>query len=150
MKDPINVLVVDDEADLRKYIIHVLNTMVEQEVSITEAENGAQAIEKCENQKFDLIFLDVKMPELSGLEVLSQIKGIEQNAHIIMVTAHGNVRDAVEAIKEGAYDYIEKPIESEQVLDILNQAISALRSWYLCSKFSGQESANLRSCLSPF
>lgn len=125
MSQTIKVLVADDEAELRKYIRHVLESEIEQTIQFTEAENGAEVLEKLEDEIFDLILLDVKMPVMDGLEALSNIKDLEINSFIVMITAHGNVRDAVKAIKDGAYDYLEKPLDKEKIIEIFKKALEA-------------------------
>src|SRR5690606_34948584 len=125
MSQTIKVLVADDEAELRKYIRHVLESEIEQTIQFTEAENGAEVLEKLEEEIFDLILLDVKMPVMDGLQALANIKNLEINSFIVMITAHGNVRDAVKAIKDGAYDYLEKPLDKEKIIEIFKKALEA-------------------------
>ena len=72
MSKPINILIADDEKDLRKYLVHVLSTHPSQKI-ITEAENGKEAVELTQRNNFDLILLDVRMPEMTGLEALDEI-----------------------------------------------------------------------------
>jgi two-component system, NtrC family, response regulator AtoC len=121
----INILIADDEPDLRNYLIHVLKENFNENINFTEAVNGQEAFELAQTKSFDLILLDVKMPVMDGLQALSKILKLETNSFIVMITAHANVRDAVLAIKDGAYDYIEKPLKKEKLLEILNKAIEA-------------------------
>lgn len=124
---PLNILIADDEPDLRKYIIHILQQNDQEAKQFTEVDNGKQAIEKLKNQAFDLILLDVKMPEMDGLEALGKIIEMEVNAFVVMITAHANVRDAVHAIKLGAYDYLEKPLDKDKITEIFKKAVEARR-----------------------
>ncbi|MCJ8278352.1 MAG: sigma-54-dependent Fis family transcriptional regulator, partial [Bdellovibrionales bacterium] len=120
------VLIADDEAELRKYIRHILETNLESNVEFVEVENGQQVVDTIsKDNSFDLILLDVKMPEMDGLEALSHIKASETNSFVVMITAHGNVRDAVSAIKDGAYDYLEKPLDKDKILEIFSKALEA-------------------------
>ena len=121
----VKILIADDEPDLRKYIIHILNQNTEMHLEFTEADNGKSALDWIRGNNFDLIFLDVRMPIMDGLEALSQIHLMENNAFVVMITAQTNVRDAIRAIKEGAYDYLEKPLDKDRVLEIFRKAIQA-------------------------
>ena len=121
----VKILIADDEPDLRKYIIHILKQNTQMHLEFTEADNGKSALESITENNFDLIFLDVRMPIMNGLEALSQIHLMENNAFVVMITAQTNVRDAIRAIKEGAYDYLEKPLDKNRVLEIFRKAIQA-------------------------
>lgn len=128
MKTILKVLIVDDESELRKSIGSVLTTMSaisEYEFQITEAENGILAIQKAMQSDFDLVLMDVRMPEMNGLEALTKIKEHDPRTFVVIVTAHSNLKDAVEAIKEGAYDYIEKPLQTERLSQIVKKCIEA-------------------------
>lgn len=122
---PLNILIADDEPDLRKYIIHFLTQSLTTPMSFTEADNGQEALDYAKKENFDLILLDVKMPIMDGLEALTHIIQMETNSFVVMITAHANVRDAVAAIKEGAYDYLEKPLNKDKVIEIFNKALEA-------------------------
>ncbi len=124
---PLNILIADDEPDLRKYIIHILETDGGGKMNFVEAENGQQAIDKIADTAFDLILLDVKMPVMDGLEALEKLIDMEVSAFVVMITAHANVRDAVHAIKLGAYDYLEKPLQKDKILEIFRKAVEARR-----------------------
>jgi two-component system, NtrC family, response regulator AtoC len=122
---PLKILIADDEPDLRKYVIHVLEQADETPKTFIEADNGQVAVDLNQKEDFDLILLDVKMPVLDGLEALQQIVNSDSNAFVVMITAHANIRDAVLAIKEGAYDYLEKPLDKNKILEIFNKAVEA-------------------------
>jgi len=74
-----------------------------------------------------MIFLDVRMPGMNGMEVLKRIKNERPDISVIMITAHGSVQDAVEAIKEGAFHYVEKPINHEEIISQIEKAKDAYR-----------------------
>lgn len=122
---PLRILIADDEPDLRKFIIHILKQNSSMAMDFIEAENGQQALDLMNQSSYDLIMLDVKMPVMDGLEALTRIIQLETNAFVVMITAHANVRDAVASIKEGAYDYLEKPLNKEKILEIFNKAVEA-------------------------
>ncbi len=103
------ILVVDDEAALREMLKKGLTQIGG--FSVEVAQNGFEAIEKVEKDIYDLVLTDLKMPEMDGIELLKTIKGTRPEVMVIMMTAHGSVETAVEAMKIGANDYITKPID---------------------------------------
>jgi DNA-binding NtrC family response regulator len=107
-------LVVDDEALIRDMIKRGLSQMGG--FSVEVAQSGPEAIEKMEKDVFDLVLTDLKMPEMDGLELLKTIKGTRPDIMVIMMTAHGSIETAVEAMKIGADDYITKPIDFNDLL----------------------------------
>ncbi len=118
------VLIVDDEADLRSSVI----SMFQQElpdVICEQAMNGLEAVEKVESHFYDLIIMDVKMPQMDGLSALHRIKSIDPRTFVVILTAHTNVRDAIDAIKEGAFDYLEKPIQRGKLIEIYKKSQEA-------------------------
>lgn len=122
---PLRILIADDEPDLRKFIVHILKQNTTLAMDFVEAENGQDALNLVSHSGFDLILLDVKMPIMDGLEALTRIMQLETNAFVVMITAHANIRDAVSAIKEGAYDYLEKPLNKDKIIEIFNKAVEA-------------------------
>lgn len=122
----LQVLIVDDEAELRKSVISILKSAVpEVELLIQEATNGKEALELVKSHSFDFVLMDVKMPEMDGLEALTEIKEYDARITVVIMTAHSNLNDAVIAIKEGAYDYVEKPVKSDLLTDIVRKALEA-------------------------
>lgn len=122
----IKVLIVDDEAELRKSVISQLQTHLESYTfCFTEAADGEEAVNQCKDSLFDIVLMDVKMPKMSGLEALEQIKLHRPETFVCIMTAHANLTDAVSAIKHGAYDYIEKPVKPEQLTVMVTKALDA-------------------------
>ncbi len=119
----LRVLVVDDDAGLRMALRDVLISSKNYEVE--EAFDGIDAIEKVKKQSFDLVILDVDMPRLSGLEALKQIKALNPETIVLIMTAFATIDNAVQAVKDGAYNYISKPISGDDLLQILDKAIEA-------------------------
>lgn len=124
----LRVLIVDDEKEIRSYLKHVLSHNFPSLHQVEEADNGHTAFEKCEEQSFDLILLDVRMPVMSGLDFLKKAHDNNITSHIVVITAHGNIQDAVQSMKYGAHDYLEKPLDQEQVITIINQAMEAKKA----------------------
>jgi DNA-binding NtrC family response regulator len=118
------VLVVDDDADLR---LTVASALSENHYTVDQARDGEEAVNRVRAGKFDLVLLDVNMPKLSGMEALKEIKAHDPSIIVIMLTAFSNVRDAVESTKEGAYNYLEKPIKAENLVYLVDKALRAHR-----------------------
>lgn len=126
MKTELTALIVDDESELRKSVSSILqNISADVHFTIEEAQNGLEAVQKVKTQNFDIVLMDVRMPELDGLTALAQIKEHDPSTFVVIMTAHSNLQDAVLAIKEGAYDYVEKPVKSEKLTDIVKKAMEA-------------------------
>ena len=108
----IKIIVVDDEPSIRES----LRGWLQQDgYQVETAAGGPEALAKNAENRFDIMLIDVKMPEMGGLTLLKKIKEIDSDIAIVMMTAHGAIRDAVEAIKLGAYDYLLKPFELEEL-----------------------------------
>ena len=122
----LKVLVVDDEVELRKNLTTILNTLSNELVfEISEASNGREAVDSVKRNEFDLVLMDVRMPDLNGLDALRLIKEHDSRIFVVIMTAHSNLNDAVIAIKEGAYDYCEKPVSPNRLLEIVKKSMEA-------------------------
>lgn len=122
----IKVLIVDDEQELRLSVITILkSSLPELQFEIDEAADGKVALQKILSNSFDLVLMDVRMPEMDGLETLTKIKEHDPRTFVVLMTAHGNLQDAVLAIKEGAYDYLEKPVDPKKLIEIVRKSIEA-------------------------
>jgi len=115
------VLVIDDEAIVRVSCQRVL-APAGYEVVLTS--RGDEAIELLEKERFDLVLTDLKMPDMDGLEVLKVIKERWPDIQVVIITGYGTISTAVQAIKKGAYEYIEKPFTPEDILDVVTKALS--------------------------
>ena len=111
-----NVLIIDDERGIRRALREILEF---EEITVYEAENGKEGSKMIQENSYDLVFCDIKMPFMDGLEVLSEVKKQEIEVPIVMISGHGNIETAVQAIKEGAFDFIEKPLDLNRILVIL-------------------------------
>ena len=113
------ILIVDDERAIR----YSLKEILEMEgYQVETAENGREGLQKAEKEKYDAIFCDIKMPEMDGTEMLSKVieEGIE--TPVVMVSGHADISTAVECIKKGAFDFIEKPLDLNRILITLKNA----------------------------
>jgi len=121
----LRVLVVDDDQGLRLSVKSALVTSNRFEVE--EAFDGINAIEKIKasEKKFDVVILDVDMPRLNGLEALRLIKENDPGIIVLMITAHATLDHAVQAVKDGAYNYLSKPVSGDDLLALVDKAVSA-------------------------
>ncbi len=113
------ILVIDDERSIRNTLKEVLE-YEKHEVDI--AEDGLVGLEILKEKSFDIVLCDIKMPQIDGIEVLDQIIANGYDTQVIMVTGHGTVETAVEAIKKGAYDFIEKPLDLNRLMITIRNA----------------------------
>ena len=104
------ILIADDEDSLRWVLEKGLTQAGYQ---VTAVQDGEAAVRAFEAEPFDLVFLDVKMPGMDGLEALQRIKAVSETLPVVIISGHGNVETAVRATKLGAFDFIEKPLERE-------------------------------------
>lgn len=119
----LNVLVVDDDQALRLSV----KSCLDRHFNVDEAFDGINAMEKIlsGDKKYNLVLLDVDMPRLNGLDTLRKIKEHDPGTIVIIMTAHATLNDAVQAVKDGAYDYLSKPVSSENLLALVEKALSA-------------------------
>ncbi len=126
------VLVVDDDKVLQDSVRQALEF---HHFFVDTADNGKEALNKVTSEKYDLVVMDVNMPEMDGIEALEQIKKYSPSIIVLILTAYSNVGDAVKAVKLGAFNYLEKPITSENLVALIKRALKA-RSLVETSKFS--------------
>jgi two-component system response regulator AtoC len=118
------ILLIDDDESLN----HFLSRFFKRKgYDVTTCFNGETAIEKITNERFDLILLDYKMPDLNGLEALKTIKAAQIKTPVIIMTAYGSTDTAIEAMKRGAYDYLNKPFERKELSRIVSEALDLNR-----------------------
>ncbi|UCE78665.1 MAG: sigma-54-dependent Fis family transcriptional regulator [Nitrospiraceae bacterium] len=115
-----NILVIEDEKSMRE-VLRIL--LEEEDYRVTSVTNGLEGIEALKKELFDLIITDIKMPKADGFEVLSMAKEISPASLVIMITAFGTTEAAIDAMKQGAYDYINKPFKIDEIRLIVNKAL---------------------------
>jgi len=118
------ILVVDDEMEIRRSVRMILEY---EGYDVLEASSGPEGIALVEKESPDLVFLDVKMPGMDGLEALQRIRTVSETLPVVIISGHGTVSTAVEATKAGAFDFIEKPLASERVLLTIRNALDQTR-----------------------
>ncbi|MBK6884770.1 MAG: sigma-54-dependent Fis family transcriptional regulator [Flavobacteriales bacterium] len=114
------ILVVDDEKAIRNALRDILE---HEKHTVDEAEDGSSALDKAKKGKFDLVLCDIKMPKMDGLEFLQKITAYNDDLPVIMISGHGTIDTAVEALKKGAFDFIEKPPNISRILVSVRNAL---------------------------
>lgn len=113
------ILIVDDERAIRNSLSEILS---DEGYNVEAAEDGPTAIEMAEKEHYDVIFCDIKMPNMEGTEVLEKLRKDGIDSAIIMISGHGDIETAVECIKKGAFDFIQKPLDLNRILITIKNA----------------------------
>lgn len=121
----LKVLVADDDQGLRLSVKSALASA--NKFAVEEAFDGLNAMEKIKANAFDIAILDVDMPRLNGLETLKQIKEHNPGIVVIMMTAHATIDNAVQSVKDGAYNFLSKPIHGDELVSLIDRALAAMR-----------------------
>ena len=121
IKTATKILIVDDQEYFRKKISDML---LEEKFVVLEADNGIQAMETYQQNKPDIVLLDITMPDMDGLAALKQLRSLDSRAKIVMLTALGQESIVLEAIKSGARDFVIKPFEREHLLNTISILMS--------------------------
>ena len=116
-----NILVIDDDQGMREFLEILL---IREGYEVASASGGKEAIGLCKKHKFDLAITDLKMPRVNGIDVLKSIKEISPKTMVILITAYASGETAVTAMKEGAYDYLEKNFDVEELKAVIKDALS--------------------------
>jgi len=127
----IKVLIVDDAMFMRNMIAEIFNGKKYREEDyqvVGEAENGIEAVEKYKEHDPDIVTMDIVMPEMTGIEALKEIMGMDSEANVIMCSALGQDSLVMEALDAGAKDFIVKPFQPEKVLDVVVRILDETRS----------------------
>lgn len=114
------ILVIDDDRPIRSTLREILEF---EKFTVDDAEDGLAAIKKVEKSTFDLILCDIKMPKMDGIEVLQKIQEIKPEIPVVMISGHGDIETAVGAIKQGAFDFIAKPLDLNRLLVTVRNAL---------------------------
>jgi len=115
-----NILIIDDEKAIRKTLSEILSY---EGYKIDEAGDGEEGLQKFTDKTYDVVLCDIKMPKMDGIEFLERSKEINPDIPVIMISGHGNIDTAVEAVKTGAFDYISKPPDLNRLLITLRNAL---------------------------
>lgn len=115
-----NILIIDDEKAIRKTLSEILSY---EGYKIEEAGDGEEGLKRFREKAFDVVLCDIKMPKLDGLEFLDKAREVNSDVPVIMISGHGTIETAVEAVKKGAYDYISKPPDLNRLLITIRNAM---------------------------
>src|ERR1700749_4202282 len=115
-----NILIIDDEKAIRKTLSEILSY---EGYKIDEAGDGEEGLKKYKEKTYDVVLCDIKMPKIDGIEFLEKSREINTDVPIIMISGHGTIETAVEAVKKGAFDYISKPPDLNRLLITIRNAI---------------------------
>jgi len=113
------ILIIDDERSIRNSLKEIL---ADEGYDVDVAENGLAGCEMVDKEKYSVIFCDIKMPEMDGIEVLAKLTSMGVDAAIVMISGHGDIQTAVECIKKGAFDFIQKPLDLNRILITIKNA----------------------------
>jgi DNA-binding NtrC family response regulator len=113
------VLVVDDEIE---FLDVITRRMKKRGIECEGLDNGPGAIEKIQTENFDVVLLDLKMPDMDGIATLREIKRVKPLVEVVILTGHASVKSGIEGMKLGAYDYLMKPMELDPLLEKLKEA----------------------------
>ena len=106
------ILIIDDERSIRNSLKEIL---ADEGYEVEVAENGVQGCEMADKEKYNVIFCDIKMPEMDGMEVLNRLNTMGVDAAVVMISGHADIQTAVECIKKGAFDFIQKPLDLNRI-----------------------------------
>ncbi|HEY6004959.1 MAG TPA: sigma-54 dependent transcriptional regulator [Anaeromyxobacter sp.] len=135
MTSPVRVLVVDDDPGVRYTLREILSS---EGLVVDEASDGAEALARYDAQPAPLVVTDLRMPSVDGMELLRRLSERSPVPRVVMITAHGSERQAVEAMKAGAYDYFRKPFENDELLAVVRRAVDAVRLAHENERLAGE------------
>ncbi|MBU0683627.1 MAG: response regulator [Candidatus Omnitrophota bacterium] len=121
------VLVVDDDPGIRDLFFKTLN---DEKLKVYLSASGKEGIEFLKKYNPDVVLLDLKMPDIDGIDILRMIKKYDKTKIVIIITGYATMNTAIEAMKLGAYDYIAKPFDNDRILSLVNKGISVTRNNY--------------------
>ena len=116
------ILIIEDEQAIRRVLTKILQEE-SKTYEIEEANDGIEGLEKIKKEDYDLVLCDIKMPKMDGLEVLTETKKLKPETPFVMISGHGDLETAVNAMRLGAYDYISKPPDLNRLLNTVRNAL---------------------------
>lgn len=114
------LLIIDDEKSIRKTLREILEY---EKYQVDEAADGMEGIAMIQKEKYDIVLCDIKMPKMDGIEVLEKVMQVSADTPVVMISGHGNIETAVEAVKKGAFDFIAKPLDLNRLLVTIRNAM---------------------------
>ncbi|MDH4223779.1 MAG: response regulator, partial [candidate division Zixibacteria bacterium] len=119
-----SILVIDDKDSMRQMLAKTLES---EGYEVEVARNGETGLDKAREKRFDLVLTDLKLPQMDGLEVLTSLKDLDPNVAVIVMTAYGTIETAVQAIKQGAFDFLAKPFDVDHLNVLIQRALENRR-----------------------
>ena len=113
------LLIIDDEPDFLETIV---KRLLKRQIDATGVDSGKEALRVLQEQSFDVVILDVRMPGMDGIETLKEIKKRSPLTEVIMLTGHGSIKSGIKGMELGAFDYVIKPADFEELFEKVNQA----------------------------
>ncbi|MCL5991293.1 MAG: response regulator [Bacteroidetes bacterium] len=129
-----NILAIDDEPDLLRLLERIIREKTPYQITVTN--NSLEVPNLLEQNEYDIIITDLKMPGMDGLDILKYVKDNKRFEQVIIITAFGSLETAMEALSQGVYDYITKPFKKEQIIFTLDRAIRYQNNVREAQKFS--------------
>ncbi len=139
------ILIAEDDEGLRTGLEEMLK---EEGYEVVSVENGEDALEKIKNEDFDVLLTDLVMPKMSGMELLAEVKRVKPEVKVIIITAFATIDSAVEAIKKGASDYIEKPFKINEVQNTIRRVLEETKFERRSTRLTGKISDEIIKALS--
>ena len=115
-----NILIIDDEKPIRRTVAEILEF---EKYKVDQAEDGEQGLNMIKSKKYDLVLCDIKMPKMDGIDVLTEVQKMDEIVPMVMISGHGTIETAVDALKNGAFDYISKPPDLNRLLVTVRNAL---------------------------
>ncbi|MEY5041877.1 MAG: hypothetical protein RLZZ414_1430 [Bacteroidota bacterium] len=115
-----NILIIDDEKPIRRTVAEILEF---EKYKVDQAEDGEQGLNMIKSKKYDLVLCDIKMPKMDGMDVLNEVQKMDEIVPMVMISGHGTIETAVDALKKGAFDYIPKPPDLNRLLVTVRNAL---------------------------
>jgi len=135
------ILIVDDEKDIRELLLRVLTRIGGFHIEL--AENGEDALRKISKDSYDLVLTDLKMPKVDGLQLVDEIARIKPETLTVLMTGHGSIDSALEAMKRGASDYLTKPLNLDELIMRLRKVVDQKHRFVSLKDYAGElEKAN--------
>lgn len=138
------ILIIDDDESIRESLATLLGRW---RYNVISAENGRQGIDLALSENPDLIISDIRMPKMSGLEVLDELQRLKLTIHVIIITAHDDMSTTIQAIQRGAYDFVEKPIETERLKMCIQRALENKRLSETIKVISTESEVNVENTI---
>ncbi|MBF0352894.1 MAG: response regulator [SAR324 cluster bacterium] len=122
----LNILVVDDDENIRMILEKTLTKLGHH---VSQAKSAEEALATLEHSYFNVVITDIQMEEMTGIELLKEIKELNSIMQIFIITAHSNLPNVIQCMKNGAYDYFEKPLDLSEIITSVNEAARRVERW---------------------